>query len=98
MERTAGPWADLHCSESSRGADLFTLRLFDAFRPGPEVEAAQPDSEQFRSSPRIFQATLEDDPSAAEIGHVSNLRRRVPTWRGQNKKIDAPLNARFRQT
>src|ERR1700751_4267917 len=37
--------ANLNCSESSRGADLFTLRLFDAFRPGPEVEAFQPDSE-----------------------------------------------------
>jgi len=61
-------------------------------------KAVQPDSEQFRSSPRTSRLLWRKIPQQPKIGHVSDLRRRVPTWRGQNKKIDAPLNARFRQT
>src|SRR5258708_7652653 len=40
---------------------------------------------------------MEDDCSAAQIGHVSNLRMRFPTSRGKTKRFTPPTSLAYRQ-
>src|SRR5262249_51854464 len=64
--------------------------------------SSNPEPERFSSSPRTFNAALGiilgSPTQVTTTGHVSKCAEAVPTWKERNKKIDAPLNARFRQT
>src|SRR6516162_1021490 len=83
--RVKKPTRAVTCRDLGRGAAAF--RRFEGIQPG---------SEKFRSSPRTFKATLENYSSSPRQV-TSAIRRRRGDPEGQNKKIDAPLNARFRQ-